>query len=83
MLPFVLQESPTCSHSVGYRPLLSFDGVTLPGDPFNYMQQDLADQRAHGIGTHGSNPMVEFFFIAEVGRRRVQRARVMSMTYLP
>ena len=49
VLPFTLQESPTRSHSIGYRPLLSFDGVTLPGDPFDYMQQDLADHRAHGM----------------------------------
>ena len=49
VLPFTLQESPTRSHGVGYRPLLSFDGVTLPGDPFDYMRQDLADHRAHGM----------------------------------
>jgi hypothetical protein len=49
VLPFTLQESPTRSHAIGYRPLLSFDGVTLPGDPFDYMQQDLADHRAHGM----------------------------------
>ena len=49
VLPFTLQESPTRSHGIGYRPLISFDGVTLPGDPDDYMQQDLADHRAHGI----------------------------------
>ena len=49
VLPFTLQESPTRSHGIAYRPLTSFDGVPLPGDPYVYMRQDLADLRAHGI----------------------------------
>jgi hypothetical protein len=49
VLPFTLQESPTRSHGIAYHPLTSFDGVPLPGDPFDYMRQDLADLRAHGI----------------------------------
>lgn len=49
VLPFALLESPDRSHSIGHTPLLSFDGVAVPGDPFVYVQQDLADLRAHGM----------------------------------
>ncbi len=49
VLPFALLESPARSHSIAHAPLLSFDGVAVPGDPFVYVAQDLADMRAHGM----------------------------------